>query len=189
MGGTLKKGGSRLNLFLILVILTVLVGVITTSGLNNTSADDVTTKIPLANVVNNVSIQTPYIKQYLATYNDFSDVMYEKVLPNSVTHEVLTVGNHEDNIKGFEINGKRYAVHLLLCDYNLQRCFFRINGVPTGALHAFKEGQPEDSAAFNLDATYKIKINSITFDHCDNRRFCNLHYEAYDIVNISVMPR
>lgn len=184
---TLKKGNSKANIFLAIVIFIASVSFIAAAELTNTVASP---KNPLlADTVNNISTNTPYIKQYLELYNDFSDIKYEQVLPNSETRAIMTIGNQEDNIKGFEVNGKRYAVHLLLCDYNLQRCFFRINGVPTKALHASKFGQPETQAIFNLDNVYKIKVNSITFDYCDNRRFCNLHYEAYDIVNISVMPR
>lgn len=142
----------------------------------------------LATVINGQSIDDGYIRAYLGAYNYFSDIPYEVVLEGAAGEAVLAVGNQEDNIKGFEIEGKRYAIHLMACDYNLQRCSFRVNGVSTGGKHADRFDQNEAVATFDLDDSYRIKINSITFDYCDNKRFCNLHYEAYDVVNVSVIP-
>lgn len=176
-----RKGQAKLFLIAILLLLpAVIVGAVL---LNKTASSPETPQ--LATEVNHQSINTPYIQNYLQTYNNFADIPYEKVLPNSAVQARFTGGNQEDNIKGFEIANKRYAIHLIACDYNYQQCFFRINGVPTGALHASAQAQ----TTFDLDDTYQIRVDGMQFDYCDNRRFCNLHYEAYDIVNVSVMPK
>jgi hypothetical protein len=152
-------------------------------------SDIVNETTQLATVINGRSIDTPYIQNYLRTYKNFSNIKYEKIPFNSTTKLRLTVGAKEDNIKGFEIGSKRYAIHLIFCDHITKTCAFRINGVATGALAAINNLKANITSKFDLDENYALQIENIQFYYCDNRRFCNVHYEAYDIVNISVMPR
>ena len=96
----------------------------------------------------------------------------------------MLIGAKEDNIKGFEINGERFAVHLLYCDSYNRNCVFRVNGVPTGKISV--KGTPGRKDSFALSPEYDLVIDSAQFNFCDNRRFCNLAFEAYDVVGVVV---
>jgi len=190
----LKKEGKirvLILLFIILIILAVITVAIThnvTLPINVTVTPDlqnILSKNPkLATIVNNQSIDTEYIRDYLKVYNSFSDILYQNIIAGNSAKVTLTVGNKENNIRGFEINGKRYVVHLIACDINYGQCMFRINGIPTGGIKVHNQ-----EAGFDLDNTYRVETDSVTFDYCGTKRFCNLHFEAYDIVNVTVMPK
>ncbi|MBI2546699.1 hypothetical protein HYV81_05985 [Candidatus Woesearchaeota archaeon] len=135
--------------------------------------------------MNGQSIDTEYIREYLKTYKGFSELQYRNVGKGEIVRQTLAVGNNEENIKGFEINGKRYVVHLIACDVNYGQCMFRINGLPTGGIKVHNR----NASGFDLDNTYRVEIDSVTFDYCGTKRFCNLHYEAYDKVEVRVRPK
>ena len=80
--------------------------------------------------------------------------------------------------KGYIINNKGYVIHLIKCVRELQGCYFRINGLSTGKLQAGDE--------YTLDETHSLHIESIEYDYCDNKRFCDYYYDAYDRVEIDV---
>lgn len=143
----------------------------------------------LAQKINSISIDTQYIREYLDLYKNFSDVPYKKLKANSTDNAILAVGAKEDNIRGIELSNKRYAVHLILCNHNTRECAFRINGVATGPLATAEDDQAKAPSKFDLDENATLQINSIQMDYCDGRRFCNVYYEAYDIVNLTVLVK
>lgn len=90
---------------------------------------------------------------------------------------VMKVGIINDNIKKIRINNeKNYEIQLLYCDASY--CAFKVNGIAVPQMRKDSE--------FQLDSEYKIKITNIVFDFCDNRAFCHLGYESYDIVDILI---
>ena len=99
-------------------------------------------------------------------------------------------GSTAENIKGFIINDKKYVIDLVLCDNEHLSCIFRVNGVPTGRIttkdRKFSFFGPKEPKSFDLNDRYKIEVNSIESDYCNNYRFCDMRHEAYDIVNVSV---
>lgn len=143
----------------------------------------------LASKVNNTSIDTPYITDYLKLYKNFSDIQYERLSKNSTVKTRLTAGAKEDNLRGFEMGYDRYAIHLILCNHNTKTCAFRVNGVTTGALSANSDKNAVVPSKFDLDENSTLEITGIQLDYCNGRRFCNVYYEAYDIVNVTVVIR
>lgn len=143
----------------------------------------------LASKVNNISIDTPYITDYLKLYKNFSDIQYERVPKNSTVKTKVVVGAKEDTVRGFEMGYDRYAIHLILCNHNTKTCAFRINGIATGALAAVNDENVGAPSKFALDENSTLEITGIQLDYCDGRRFCNVYYEAYDIVNMTVITR
>lgn len=143
----------------------------------------------LARKVSNISIDTPYVLDYLKLYKNFSSIQYERMPKNSTVKTKLAVGAKEDNIRGFEMGYDRYAIHLILCNHNTKTCAFRINGVATGALSAISDKSAEASSKFDLDENATLEVTGIQLDYCDGRRFCNVYYEAYDIVNLTVITK
>ena len=141
-------------------------------------------KIGLAKLFNQDSMQfdKEYAEKYLSLFQNFSNIEYKGVVKDTAT--IMTVGAKQDNIKGFDVKGDKFSVHLIYCDRNSKSCAFRINGVPTGKLH-IKNTQDKQNE-FQLNKDYVLKINSIKFDYCDNRRFCNVAYEAYDVVDMEI---
>lgn len=125
-----------------------------------------------------------YAAGYLERNNNFDDLEY--VVVQEDKHPVrLMIGNRQDDLKGLLVNDKRFVVQLMACDWMDHVCGFRINGVPTGAMKA-NEGAASE---FLLDQDYKLVLRDAQFDFCDNRRFCNLHFEAYDIVDVEIEKR
>jgi len=133
----------------------------------------------LAKVFNedNLDFDRAYRDKYLADYNHFSDIGYMKITGGySFT---MKVGNVNDNIKGINLNnGKKYAIHLLYCEINGGYCAFRVNGVPIA--------QMRKDSTFQIEDDYTIKIANIEFNYCGDKRFCNIGYEAYNIVNMII---
>src|SRR3989344_6345041 len=98
----------------------------------------------------------------------------------------MLIGNEMDNIKGYELSGKNYIVHLLNCEKSSNSCIFRINGVNTRRLYSSEVKEDNLAKEFNIDGKYKLKINSVEFDYCGDIVYCNLQYEAFDRVNMIV---
>ncbi len=122
------------------------------------------------------SVNLNYTKQYLSYMNNFSDVNFQSI--NAVS-TVMSSRNVNDKIRGYKISDKNYAIHLLGCDSSDISCAFRINGVPTRKL------RPGD--IFPLNDGNILKINSIVLDYCNNQRFCDVIYDAYDLINYSIV--
>jgi len=122
--------------------------------------------------------------QYLNGHNDFLNLSFKNV--SSKEDAVLNVGARNDEIRGYDINNKKYATHLLYCDSYQRYCIFKINGVPSQRLFSFKDVGDTKRNSFDLDENYKLKINSVEFDFCDNRRFCHLGFEGYHVVSITI---
>ena len=106
-----------------------------------------------ATSVAGTSIDSPFIREYLDTQGYFADLEYISV-SNSPLSESLAVGNREDNIRGVDINGKRYAIHLITCNHSEPRCSFRINGVPTGSLEAADKATGVSKSRFSFQPLF-----------------------------------
>ena len=117
-----------------------------------------------------------YTQYYFSIMHDFAGLEY---VPIQNVQVQLKSRNVVDDLRGYEIGGKRYAIHLLACFPSDFSCAFRINGIPTRKL---REGD-----SFALNDGYILKINKITIDECDGRRFCDIVYDSYDTVDIEVI--
>ncbi len=131
----------------------------------------------------NLEFDKNFRDDYLSKRNNFSDLHFKKVILKENAR--LIVGNREDNIKGFEVNNKSFAIDLLGCNSYSKYCAFRINGVPTKQMYSIKDFS-DRKTSFDLDGQYVMKIENIIFDFCDDRRFCHLGYEGYHVVDVSV---
>jgi len=149
-------------------------------------------KVKLAETVNGRSINTGYIRNYLALHNNFSDIGYKKL--QAVDDEVFVLKAKEspESKAGYEINQELYAIHLMGCDQRTRSCFFRINGVPTGNVYditAKKQGVMINAGkdnAFQINDGHEIVLKKIDFNYCDHRRFCSLEFHAYDRVEVEI---
>lgn len=121
-----------------------------------------------------------YGKGYLERNSNFSELEFKELTENTKTVSFKT-GNIIDNIKGYELDKNKYAIHLIACDRERNTCNFRINGVLAKELGV--------SSTFDLDNRYKIKVKSIKIDYCDNRRVCDFLFDAYDLVEVEVEGR
>ena len=122
--------------------------------------------------------------KYLRENNNFSHIKFKKI--SNKENFKLKAGAKQDKIRGISVNNKNFAVDLLYCEQSGRYCAFRINGVPAAKLHSFKEFGESKENSFDMDGDYALKVNSIEFDRCDNKRFCHFGYEGYNIVNVSV---
>ena len=139
----------------------------------------------LADTVNGQSIDTPDAQSFLDRYSEvYEKVNFEPVVDSSAYQ--MLIGNEMDNIKGYELSGKNYIVHLLNCEKSSNSCIFRINGVNTRRLYSSEVKEDNLAKEFNIDGKYKLKINSVEFDYCGDIVYCNLQYEAFDRVNMIV---
>ncbi len=121
---------------------------------------------------------------YLQRRNNFSDISFSNITLD--TNYILKVGAKNDKLRAIKISDNNFVIDLLYCKLQGRYCAFRINGVPVVRLHSFKEFGNNKQNSFEIDGNYVLKVNSIKFNHCDNKRFCHLGYEGYNIVNISV---
>lgn len=128
-----------------------------------------------------------FIASYKQTYQDFANVNYEAITPGTRKDLQLREGNIPEKIEGVQVAQEKIAIHLIVCDISTKSCAFRINGEATGLLYEDTTSDKPNAIAVNQD--YLLKLNSITFDFCDNRRFCGSHYQAYDVVDVSLIPR
>ncbi|MBI2647698.1 hypothetical protein HYW99_04420 [Candidatus Woesearchaeota archaeon] len=122
--------------------------------------------------------------KYIEKNNNFSKVLFINIAGK--TDFKLNVGAKQDKIRGISINNSNFVIDLLYCEINGRYCTFRINGVPVAKLHSSEEFGTSKQTSFDLDGNYVLKVNSIKFNYCDNRRFCHLGYEGYDIVDVSI---
>ena len=140
----------------------------------------------LAKVFNedNLDFDRQYRKEYLDWYKNFSDLSFDRIVASS--NFIVTVGARNENVKGINVNDNNYVFHLMYCDSYNRYCIFKINGVPTKRLYSFKDFTDTKVNSFDFDQVYRMKINSVEFDFCENRRFCHLGYEGYHVVNVSI---
>lgn len=166
--------------------------IISTTKHTNTSDLD----YKLAETVNGESIYSRYGLEYLGWYNNFTDERRNREVLHSDTMDLtLKVGFNSDSIKPIEIDGDIFVIHLIACNQEKKWCSFRINGVPTRGLYGedsvavdvrgFRE-ETDTPTKFLLAGDYYFKLKSIEFGYCDNRRFCNRYYDAYDKVEIEI---
>ena len=130
-----------------------------------------------------------YIQEYVLDYSNLTEVNYINV--SGSENEVLTTlnigGIYIDQFAGYKINDLKYGIHLLICEHQTNSCAFRINGVPTGRIYnASVTGQ---SNYFNINQEVKLVINNLKINECGNQFFCDVPFEAYDKVNISLVRR
>ncbi len=141
----------------------------------------------LADVIDGKSIINPETQEYIRWYNNFSSLHFEEIGNKTEISTAIEVGNFDHELKGFTIDNKMYAIELVSCDEKTKGCGFKINGIDTGKIYVSDEDRIPQS--FNLNANYNIIINSITFNYCDNKRFCDTHFEAYDLVDVEVIKK
>src|SRR3989338_7622541 len=133
----------------------------------------------------NLDFDREYRDNYLQERNHFADLNYAIVTGgHKLTAKVG--GPYYNEYKAINLNNqKKYVFDLIGCDSYERYCTFRINGVPTKKMHSPKDF-PDKQTSFRLDEQYSIKIENIVFDFCDNKAFCNLGYEAYNIVDFII---
>lgn len=132
----------------------------------------------LAKVYNeeNLDFDRAYRDNYLKERNYFSNLDYAKV-SGGYKMTIKVGGPYYNDYKGINLNNqKKYAFDLLSCSGSY--CTFRINGVPSGKM--------QKDSTFQLDNNYVMKITNIEFNYCNNQRFCNIGFEAYNIVDILI---
>lgn len=144
------------------------------------------TRLPLATMVNGKSIDDdPYVREYLRLNNNFEELAYETVADMAST--TMYAGNSvEETVKGFAINDQLYAVHLIICDEEVKACYFRVNGIPTGAFLAKDDAMHDGTTSFDLDEQYTIEIQRLIFNDCGDRRFCDIYWDERDIVELEI---
>ncbi len=146
----------------------------------------VTTNIVLAETINGDAIDDPYIESYLQQRNNFESIPFDSFGEQNEINYAMRAGNVLEDIRGITDGEKGYVVHLIDCYEEKQACAFRINGVPTGWIVSQEKKSWLQKSTFKINKQLKLKVNSIKFDFCDNKRFCNRFYEAYDLVKISL---
>lgn len=137
----------------------------------------------LAETINGKSINTAKVREYLALHNNFTDLNFTTIKDSQKETTTLKIGAVHDTIKGYNIEDKGYVIHLIGCQERSNACVFLINGITTQKLSP--DNTKGAANTFQLNDKNNIKINSITYDYCDGRRFCDDHYEAYNIVSIT----
>lgn len=122
-----------------------------------------------------------YAKKYLTLRNNYSDLVFFDINDRDNISAIVKFGNKMDTLRGYLISSNRYAIDLVGCDPSDGRCGFRINGVPTKKLN---KGQ-----SFNISDTHQLLVSDITIFYCDEKVYCDLDFDAYHVVNISIVRR
>ncbi len=141
----------------------------------------------LSKVFNQDALQydKEYVKQYLNWHGNFSQLNFKKISSDN-ENIIFSMGNKINDLKGIQINQSNFAIHLVYCDEFEKFCKFRINGVPTTKIYPPEMTGIGKNNSFEFEENYILKINSIKFNQCDTHRFCNLGFEGYHLVNVSV---
>lgn len=185
------KGKSRLSslVFVMLVFLGLIATIFSVNGnLNDNTIDQVIfTSRNLTVVFAPNSYDAEYVNKYFNMAKNFSDVLFEDLGTFSFYSTTMKVGNVMDNTRSYRIGNEKFVIHLLGCDISNLACMFRINGVPTKRLYSSDKLLAKSS--FSLNPDYELRISSIIFDYCGDARFCDLDFEAYHIVNISIIRK
>ena len=144
--------------------------------------------VELATIVNGVSIEDSYIQEYLKQRRFFNETSFSPI--NEDVSTIMESGNSvAENVRGYIIKGEKYAIHLIICDEEARACYFRINGVPTGKFVPKDSKSKDGIRFFELDGEFGIEIESIKFNDCGDRHFCDIYWDEENIVNISVVKR
>ncbi len=122
--------------------------------------------------------------EYLEKHGNFSKIKFKKI--NGKEEFKLKAGAKQDKIRGISVNNESFAIDLLYCEKSGKYCAFRVNGVPIAKIHSHEESEKNKQTSFELDKSHVLKVNSIKFNQCDNKRFCHFGYEGYDVVNVSI---
>ncbi len=139
--------------------------------------------------INNIEFNENYRDEYMQVFNDFSDISYKRIRTGESASKVMKIGAKKDNIAGYQIGDKRYVIHLIDCDREANSCAFRVNGVPTKDIYNSKVEDSSKKKSFKLDSNHEIVIKSIQFNFCDNRRYCDVPFDAYHLVEVEVVER
>lgn len=102
-----------------------------------------------------------------------ADVLYST---NSIHTE-----NGFDRVLDITIGEKNYVFRETFCTKQYSKCFIYIDGKKTGLLGV--------SETYEIDDNFYIKVDSITFDYCNEQFFCDYPFDAYDILNFSIYSR
>ncbi len=143
----------------------------------------------LAEVINGQSIHNEYTQKYLALRKDRIHQLQFKTFSvdtNELSY-VMKSGNVPEDLVGFKEGNTTYVIHLIDCYEEKHACAFRINGIATGWI--IGADKSESDSTFTIDASHTLSLNTIRFTFCDNSRFCNRFYEAYNIAQISVIRK
>ncbi|MBI2549432.1 hypothetical protein HYW21_08870 [Candidatus Woesearchaeota archaeon] len=141
-------------------------------------------QLPFARTIHNQTIHTPSIQEYFRVHQNFTNLTYKEF--DSYDKTSMKIGARLDTQRGYIIDKEKYVIDLLYCDRNTKACFFRINGVPTKRLYDPRQSNASKPSVFTLNEDVSLQVASITFNFCDHRRFCNMPFEAYDIVQVEV---
>ena len=142
---------------------------------------------PLADVLTTIDYDNNYRTRYLESHGHFKDLFFTSIDNLNEDTFSMRVGIDASNVLGFEINDKRYVVHLLDCYKEMEACAFRINGVPSGWIKQVNSKGFLSKKPFDFTGSgYELVIESIKFDYCDGRRFCDYFYDSYNLVEVSI---
>lgn len=182
------KGGVKggfIFLAILIIVITIFVGISLAETENKYAVDPTMfTSRGLAVIESVNTYDVSYANQYLNMMKNFSDIDFEDLGTSETRSSTLKTRNIIDDVRGYEDNNNKYAIHLLGCKNSKRSCSFRVNGVPTG--HLF-DSQEKGDTEFQIDQNHKIRIDSITIDFCDGAQYCDLYYDAYDVVNLSII--
>ncbi|MBI2548945.1 hypothetical protein HYW21_06355 [Candidatus Woesearchaeota archaeon] len=176
------------SMLLLIVVSVLLDSILFTTALDTSSIltpfSPDPSQLPFATTIHNQTMHTPSIREYFRVHQNFTNMMYKKF--DSYDKTSMKIGARLDTQRGYIIDKEKYVIDLLYCDRNTKACFFRINGVSTKRLYDPKQSNASKPSVFVLNEDVSLQIASITFNFCDHRRFCNMPFEAYDIVQVEV---
>ena len=92
----------------------------------------------------------------------------------------------KENINGININNQGYIIDVAYCKKADNYCILKINGVSTDKLYNSEINDSNKKTEFILNDDYTLRIKSIIFDYCDGKRFCDYHFDAYDVIEIEI---
>lgn len=172
------------SLFLLLFsIIVIAINTTTQKVSTNTTNTTNQTEPTLATIVNGKNIfDDPYIHTYFSRYNNLSDVDF-KTLAERGSSAILKIGNVKNNIEGFILGNKKYAIHLVGCKIREKTCNLRINGA------VFKDLSPDGTNTVDLDEDYSMRVKTVKIDYCDNRPVCDYLFQSYDLVEVEVVKK
>lgn len=139
---------------------------------------------PLAEMINGRPINSLEVQNYINWHKNFSSLQFKDITDESGVSVDMKVGNFNHRFEGFIIDSREYAFELVACDERTKGCSFKINGIDTEKIYSSETNKTPKT--FSLNDDYEIKINSIVFNFCDHKRFCDAHFEAYDLVDVEI---
>lgn len=182
----IKKGQTKKITVLILLV-SVLTAIVMAANetANETIAGNysVIAKPALATVIGNKNVfDDAYSSTYMQKYNNLSNVEF-KTLTQKEMSISLSTGNQKSSVKGFTLDNENYAIHLIACNREKKTCNFRINGLLA------KDISSSANSDMVLNDNYTVKVKSVKFDYCNNRRVCDYLLQSYDLVEMELVTR